>query len=138
MIHYITTVNHSWSDVLSAANKLHAISPGSVLIKQPTRLSHLEERKFGELLVKKHNKKPNAKYIVAATSEIAILYLCYAIRQRIFAPSQKIQDVFTDLTIGCVCNRDMDATYNMRVDSFGEFLDIFPDKFFSERMELLF
>lgn len=121
---YVTSVSQSWRKIRAEARKeaLRLGSGSCELILQPPRLSHLAEKKWADGLLEASKSRP---LVVAAQAEVALLRLLRLTkgqkRLRVIVLSEKCEP----MELRVAANE-------------GEFIDPWPEGFFSGRAEELF
>jgi len=152
MIIYVTTITLSWTEVQRYAELCaREIGTGSceLLLEKP-HLTPREQAAWGQEVWDLHEAKSagllNAeslgpRIIVASTYELPLLRLLRRVREKNEPLEQLVlREPVVDLE-ACVVWRNKASRVEgqrMRVDYSGEFLDVWPNGFFEERVPELF
>jgi hypothetical protein len=132
MIHYITSVSCSFSELTAYAAELEKTYPfeSRRVIIAPGNLSPREQLAWTEysILNKFKRIESNVDMIAVSNYELSILRILHRIREGEMKGA--------DMIVHCLA--ESLPTRKLRVDNEGEFIDRWPEGFFMERSDELF
>jgi hypothetical protein len=140
MITYCTTISQSWEDILSHARILWLNNPErskTLLIQESLHMTPRQQLAWADAVWDRHTKSRDCDFYVASTCELPLLRLLRRVREKY--EQTTVANAYTrayDLTVDC-CLAEGKIS-RLRVDTQGEFLDLWPEGFFSERTTELF
>jgi hypothetical protein len=140
MITYCTTISQSWEDVLCHARVLWLNNPErakTLLIQESPHQTPRQQLAWADAVWDRHTRSRDFDLYVASTYELPLLRLLRRVREKYERTT--VSNAYPrayELTVHCCLAKD--KVSKLRVDTQGEFLDLWPEGFFSERTTELF